>query len=146
MPLNRSILEQGFKDLADNGAQTSFEFATKFTDFYVRYALTAAPLPVVAPKRAVLQATLATAFLGPGSPDKCINAFVSGLTAFWIGTPVPGGAVTAFLGAPVLIPVLVTLLPGIPAPAAIQQLTTAFDAATRLVQYVIPPGGPLFLV
>ncbi len=113
-------------------------------------ALTATPLPVTAGRRVLLEVALVEAFSDPkiGNPARAARGLVSGLTAFWAGVPVTGGLVTAFLGGPVL---LVTLAAGFSQPKisanqSAARLAAALKAATRLVQYVIPPAGPAFLI
>jgi hypothetical protein len=56
--------------------------------------------------------------------------------------------VTAFTGGALLKSMLTTGLraPRISPEQAAKRIAAAFTAATRLVQYVIPPAGPLFLV
>lgn len=141
-----TILEKGLLRLAPTSSQ---QFAFQFAALYELFAQTAIPTPVLAGARARMEGVLASAF-NPrsGAPPKAVNAIVQGITVFWLGVPVGGGVVTAFLGASALQTCLTARLsnPRITLAQAASGIATCLDAATRLVQYVIPPGPPLFLV
>jgi hypothetical protein len=145
------LFEISLLRLMQNRPATPQQFAAQFSDSYdTNLALLAVPTPVTTGRRSLLEAALLPAFASPraGTSDKAIRAFVQGLTVFWPGVPVPGGAVTAFTGGALLKSMLTTGLraPRISPEQAAKRIAAAFTAATRLVQYVIPPAGPLFLV
>lgn len=122
--------------------------AKQFASNYdMNIAMTCVPPPVTTGKRAILIQALVAAFSLPGAPPKAASGIVQGLTAFWIGVPVPGGAVTAFLGGPSLLASLSALAnPKISNEQAAKMIAQAMSLATAQVQYLIPPGPPLFLV
>ena len=129
--------------------KTVQDFATQFARNYdMNIALTCIPTPVTAGKQAVLAQALISAFQVPGAPPKAASGIVQGLSLFWLGVAVPGGAVTAFLGGPALLACLTSNLsnPKISANTAAARITRCLATATGQVQYLIPPGPPLFLV
>lgn len=137
--------------LLQNRPASPQQFAAQFAANYdTNLALIAVPTPITAGRRQLLEQAISLAFANPktGSAQKSIQGFVNGLTVFWPGVPVPGGAVTAFLGAAVLKAQLLAGLsnPKITPNQSATRIAAAFKAATRLVQYVIPPAPPAFLV
>jgi hypothetical protein len=126
-------------------------FASEFsTNYDTNLAQTAIPTPITVGRRFLLEKALIAAFAPPGAgnPVKAASGIVQGLTVFWPGVPVPGGVVTAFLGGPVLFSSLVLgfVNPKVSNELAAKQLALSLAAATQLVQYVIPPAPPAFLV
>ena len=134
--------------MMQNPPPTVVDSAKQFaTNYDMNIAMTCVPTPVTAGKRAVLMQTLITAFSLPGVPPKAASGIVQGLTLFWLGVPVPGGVVTAFLGGPSLLSSLAVLSnPKISNEQSAKIIAQAMTLATAQVQYLIPPGPPLFLV
>ncbi len=143
-----NILEQGFLELTTRPPASPQEYAARFAAFYDQFALTATPPPVTAGRRTLLEQALAGPSANPkgGGILKGIAAINQGLSAFWVGVVIPGGSVTAYLGAPALAALSSSLGTKVPAPQAARNLAFAHLAASRLVQYLIPPGPPAFLV
>lgn len=130
---------------------TAQQFAAGFAKYYeTDIALSAVPTPVVTGRRAGLENALLAAVRNPaaGSPAIVANGIVQGLTLYWPGVPVPGGAVTAFLGGPALQAYLISTLsiPGASTSQVAQRLTSGLRTATQLVQYIIGVAPPAFLV
>jgi hypothetical protein len=147
--LNPTILEQGFLELSIRPPTSVPEFALRFATFYEVFALTATPLPVTAGRRPLLEQAVLTATqpARTGSVPRIAAGYSTGLAAFWAGVVVPGGAVTAFLGGPLIAPGLLRLARGDQSAAqAAKSLAQTFLDATRLVQYVIAANPPAFLV
>lgn len=143
------LFERQLLRMMQNPPPTVQAFATQFAQNYdLNIALTCVPTPITAGKQAVLAQALIAAFQVPGAPPKAASGIVQGLSVFWLGVPVPGGAVTAFLGGPALLSCLTSNLsnPKISSNTAAARIAQCLGLATAQVQYVIPPAPPLFLV
>jgi hypothetical protein len=148
MAFQQTILEQGFLQLIEDPPKSPPDYAYRFSSFYEQYALTATPTPVTTGKRPLLEGALLSSINSrSGYAALVVDGMNRGLTVFWVGTPVPGGAVTAFLGQAFITGLQALLVnPKMGARNAAKILANSFQAASLLVQYIIPPGGPLFLV
>lgn len=142
-------LGTAFLQLMLKPAPTPQQFATLFAKAYENYARTVLPTPVLTGRRQLMEKGLLAAFNSSGgSRGTAANGVVNAFTAFWIGTPVPGGFVTSFLGAAVMKAQLMATFKG---PTTTQaelaiKLARILVAATHTVQYVIGLNPPAFLV
>lgn len=123
-----------------------YQLSKQYAD-WAQIAVT--PPPVFTTNRQRMETILIQAFqpIG-GNPGTAISGIVNAFTAFWLGTPVGAGLVTAVLGGPALAASLASRF--VNPYATLQQvafnLSTCFAQATMTVQYLIPPGPPLFLI
>lgn len=144
------MFEQSLFKLLQNPPTSVQQFASQFANSYdTEIALTSVPKPVTVGRSSLMTQVLVGAFSSKGgSPVRAATGIVQGLTVFWPGVVVPGGTVTGFLGGPALLNCLILNLnnPRISKTAAAARITQCIKAATRLVQYVIPPAPPAFLV
>lgn len=144
------MFEQSLFRLLQNPPISVQQFASQFASAYdTDIALTATPTPATVGRSSLMAQVLVSAFSSQGGlPARAAAGIVQGLTVFWPGVVVPGGAVTSFLGGPVLLGCLIANLsnPRTSNAVAAKKITQCIKAATRLVQYVIPPAPPTFLV
>lgn len=126
------------------------DFCLQFSKYYEQLAMTCVPTPTITGRRALMEKAMLPAFLNPkaGNPTRAINGIVGALPIFWIGVPIPGGAVTAFLGGPALSAYLSSTFtnPKMSLGQVARLIDIGMKNATRMVQYLIPPGPALFLV
>lgn len=154
MALVESVLQAGFAAAPEQTDATAA--AQQFAGIYLSYALSAQAgvfLPILTGLEVTrLQAVLAAQFSNHnGTPVQAAQAFVDGLTQFWLTPPVPFGTnpppvplavVVAFAGAPALLAALQALFA---APNDTNTfaagLAAALDVATRtvVVQLAAPP-------
>jgi hypothetical protein len=151
--LSPSVLEQGFAQLFTAKADSPQTFAQRFMQTYERYARTALAagypcfLTGAERLRGVSQLLGALPPASQGAPSRAARAFVSAVTAFWLGTVFGPGVVTAFLGGPALLGSLAGMRPDAASSQAAKNLARAFDLATRMVQVTLPaPPYTAFLV
>ncbi len=145
-----NFFEQSLFRLLQNPPRSVQQFASQFASAYdTGIALTASPTPITVGKSLLMAQVLVGAFSSQGgSPSRAVSGIIQGLTVFWPGVVVPGGAVTGFLGGAALQSCLISNLSNsrISHSDAARKITQCMKAATRLVQYVIPPAGPAFLI
>lgn len=122
----------------------------KFARQYAQWVMGAVtPTPLLTTNQQRMESILIQAW-GPkfGTPDKAVTGIVNAFTAFWLGTPVPGGVVVAVLGGAALAANLSSRFAN--PRATLQQVAFNLSAcmieATATVQYLIPPGPPLLLI
>ncbi len=131
-----------------NQPPTPQQFATLFSQAYEAYARTVIPTPTLVGRRQLMEAGLLAAFAAAGgSGSTAAQGLINAFTMFWLGTPVPGGFVVAFVGAPVMKAQLMATFKG---PSTNQtvlaiKLAKILVSSTHLVQYVIGVNPPAFL-
>lgn len=124
------------------------EFARDFSASYENFAKSASPTPIVTGRRGVMEKILLGGFRSPAiNPTHAANTIINAITSFWIGVAVPGGVVTAFLGQQIIAAEFLSnsLSTSDPIEGS-KRLARCLLDSTKLVQYVIPPNAPQFLV
>lgn len=127
------------------------QFAFEISTFYENnIALRSIPTPITAGKRILMEKAIYVAVANPavGSPAKAASGIVQGVTLFWAGVPLAVGGVTiTFLGASILLAQLIAQFnnPRASEGQVSKRLAEILKAATRTVQYVIPPAPPAFM-